>query len=634
VRELRLLRPYLARYRWTYVLGALAIVAAVFLRVLVPTILGDSIDVLRRGGEAELDAGEVAGLIGRGALLVVLVAGVGALVRTASRLLILGGSRRVVHDLRADVFDALLRLSPSFYVRNKTGEIMSRAVNDVRNVQGLMGPVYMYLAETAVMYVICASMMIAVSPRLFLLGVLPFPLFVWAARRLAGRIQRGSKAAQEKLADVSSKVDESLQGHMVIQTMTLEEFDFERFERRCGEYRDLNLEVTWDRGTLSSLMMGLAALSTILVLLVGGPMVVRGDISLGEFVATVFYLQMMAAPTGVLGFVISSLQRGAAALSRVRELVESEVTLFDPPAPLEVGPALGELSVRDLTVRYAPPELPEVDRVELDEPAPSATRGNGAAVAEGEVPDESRMRTALEGVSFDLPAGGTLGVVGHTGAGKTTLLRVLARQLEVERGHVSFGGRDVNDLRLADVRERVGFVPQETFLFSKTLAENVALGRPDATREEVARAVDDARLGKDLDQLPDGLDTMLGERGVNLSGGQRQRTALARVMLLEPDLLLLDDTLSAVDSSTAEEILERLEPMMAGRSTVIVAHRLSTVRHADRILVLQEGRVVEEGTHEELLARGGAYARVWRQQAERGDGNGASNGTSNGGRLS
>ncbi len=619
MRELRLLTPYLRRYRRTLCVGAVAVVAAVFLRVLVPYLLGDSIDVLRRSSESELGVARVSALVARGALVIVLVAVVGALVRTWSRLLILGGSRRVVHDLRRDVFDVLLRLSPSFYVRNKTGEILSRAVNDVRNVQGLVGPVYMYLAETAVMYAFCAAMMLSVSPVLLVIGILPFPLFVWAARRLAGRIQQGSRESQAKLAAISSKVDESLQGHMVIQTMTLEDFDLMRFTERCAEYRALNLEVTWARATLAPLMMGLASLGTILVLWVGGPMVARGELTLGDFVATIFYLQMMAAPTGVLGFVISSLQGGAAALGRIRELVETKASIEDPPQPLPAPEPLGDLRVRGLSVSYAPPELSDT------------TEGAWAGAASRAEPAARGVRTVLSDVSFDLPAGRTLGIVGHTGAGKTTLLRVLARELEVERGHVSFSGVDLVDLRLADVRARVGYVPQETFLFSRSLAENVSLGRPGASREEIEAAVDDARLSKDLDQLPDGLDTLLGERGVNLSGGQRQRTALARVMLLEPELLLLDDTLSAVDAGTADEIMERLAPMvqggMRGRSTIIAAHRLTTLQHADSILVLKEGRIAEQGDHAALLARGGIYARLWREQARSAAG-GAGNGSS------
>jgi len=598
---LRHLGPYLRRYRWTYVLGAGAIVLHVFMRVLIPHFFGNTIDELT-DAEQE-DPGVVSSAIAWNVLGIVGVALGGGVIRTWSRLLVLGGSRRVVHDLRTDVFDRLLKLPPSFYVRNRTGEVMSRVVNDVRNVQGLMGPVYMYLAETFVMYAICVAMMVRISPYLLMLGVLPFPFFIFGARRMAGRIQRGSKEAQEELAQLSSKVDESLSGHMVIQTLTLEEYDFQRFKEQAEAYRHKNLEVSKARASLAPMMLGLSAISTIVILWVGGPMVMRGEVTLGSFVAMMGYLAMMAAPTGVLGFVISSLQRGAVSLQRLRELTETRVTMDEPENPVAVGDRLGELRVKDLTVTYGSPELGvlgiDLDEVTLDE--------------DGVDPGS---RIVLDKLSFALKPGETLAVVGQVGSGKTTLMRILARELEVERGHVSFGGVDVCDLGLNDLRGRIGYVPQETFLFSKTLADNVALGKPSASREEIRSAVESAQLAKDLDQLPDGLDTLLGERGVNLSGGQRQRTALARVMLLDPDLLLLDDTLSAVDSHTAEEILEELEPMMAGRSTVIATHRLSTVRHANHILVLEGGKVVEEGTHTSLLEAGGVYARLWQLQGE------------------
>ncbi len=596
--QLRRLLPYLHRYGWRYTVGATCVIAAVALRFSIPFLLGDSIDSLRETTDvAPEDAGRLREQILVGALLMIAAAAAGAFIRTTSRLMILGNSRLAVHDVRTDVFAQLLRLAPSFYVRHRTGHIMSRTVNDMQNVQGLLGPVFMYLVETGVLYSVGIAFMVAADPMLTLVGLAPFPFFLYLARRLARRVQEGSRAAQEKLGDVSAKVDESLSGQRVIRSLVVEDFDRQRFDELCLEYRATMVSVAGSRAILTATMTFLAALSTFLVLAVGAPAVSSGAVTVGQLVAFILYLGMLAGPTRTLGFVLSSLQRGAAALGRIGEILDMPVTIADGHGEGEIRD--GEIDVSRLRVEFASSK----DEIFLS-----------GSLEEGEV---RGGRVVLEDVSFRVPAGTTLGVVGPVGSGKSTLLRALARQVEIDPGMVRIDGNDITELPLPEVRRQVAVAPQDAFLFSDTVANNVRFGEPEAPMEQVRDAVEVAQLSADLDQLPAGLETMLGERGINLSGGQRQRTSLARCAILRPRVLLLDDTLSAVDTHTADAILARLRPLMADRTTVVVAHRLSTVRDADRILVLDEGRIRESGTHDELVALGGYYAEVYAQQSQR-----------------
>ncbi|HZN03982.1 MAG TPA: ABC transporter ATP-binding protein [Candidatus Polarisedimenticolia bacterium] len=568
-------RGALRAYRREFLLGLLCLVVTNGLMLVIPWLLKHGIEALQ--ARAPLS------LVGRHALAIAVVALLLAGIRTWSRLHVLGASRRIVADLRARVFTHLQTLPASFYARHRTGEIMSRAVNDLLLIRSLFGPGILNLINVSILYTAGLAMMAVLDPVLTLAAVLPYPFLLVAVSRVSRTIHHRSNAAQEQLAEISNKAQENLSGIHQVKAYAREDLEVEAFAGLSSEYRQRNLALARSRGLIVVLMTGLGGLSTIVVLWLGGRHVIAGTLSLGGLVAFTAYLAILTGPTIMMGWVLGVFQRGLGAIRRVEEILSQT---SDLPGDLLAGPCpplSGAISFRRLSFAYP---------------------GEG--------------REVLHDIDLDVPAGSIAGIVGPVGSGKSTLVRLLGAVFPVGRGRLLLDGHDFNDLPTRGLREQVATVPQETFLFSRTIAENIALGRPEATRAEIEAAAQIAQLTRDLPSWPHGLDTRVGERGVTLSGGQRQRVAIARAVLMDPRILVLDDALSSVDADTEAAILAGLRRFMRGRTTLLISHRVATVAGADRLLVLDEGRVVETGSPSELLARDGPFARLSRaQQIER-----------------
>jgi len=564
--------------------GTLLLAATNALGLTIPWLLKGAIDSLR-GLQATpgAAAGKTIHLVTVTAALIAGAAAVQAIARTFSRILIFNAGRNVEYQLRQDLFWHLCRMDPGFFRRNSTGDVMSRMTNDLSAVRMLFGPGILNVVNTAIVYVTGVWLLVHLSPWLTLVAVAPYPILIVTARLWSRIIYGASRAMQDQLGTLSTALQEDLAGIAVVKSYALEETRQAAFARQSEGYLDRALALARARGGLTPLFALIGALGTLIVLWVGGRQVIAGKMTLGSLVAFNAYLVYLSFPTIALGWILAVWQRGLAAWVRVRELLATAPAISDDAS---VSPS-------------ATPGQPSVSIREL------------CVVREG--------RVILDRVSVDVPAGGTLAVVGPTGSGKTTLIDAVPRFLEVPRGVVFVGGRDVHDLPIGTLRALVGYAPQEAFLFSATVGENVAFGLPPGLDAEtrarrVARAVEAAGLSGDLAALPDGIETLVGERGVTLSGGQRQRVALARALAAEPAILILDDSLSSVDAQTERDILTRLGPILRGRTSILVSHRVAAVRRADLIVVMDEGRVAERGTHEQLLAAGGLYASLYREQ--------------------
>jgi ATP-binding cassette subfamily B protein len=570
LRRLLPLKPYLVRYRKRYVVGFLALVLAQALRVNLPLIIKAAIDSLSRGVAWNRL------LFYAGLLLVIALAM--AVFQFWMRWILIGISRDVEYDLRNGLFLHLMRLSPRYYTQTLTGDLMSKLTNDLNAVRNLVGPGIMYSASTLVVGLATVGVMLHLDWRLTLLALAPMPLVSVAVKVFGQRIHDRFESIQEMYSVMTEKVRENLSGVRVIRAFGQEEAEMRQFDGMNRAFVEKNRQLIW----ITSLMWpGLAllfAIAFMLIMVVGGRHVLSGLISVGTFAAFNVYLLYLIWPIIALGWVMNLLQRGVASLGRLNSIFLARPEIDDRDVPAQPLTSLrGEIEFRNLTFSY-----------------------NG--------------RPVLRNINLRIPAGKTVAIVGATGSGKSTLVGLIPRLYDASAGNLLVDGVPIRQIPLQTLRAHIGFVPQETFLFSESIRENIKFGTAAASDAEAERAAEISHILPDVRRFARGFDTLVGERGLTLSGGQKQRAAISRAVIRDPRILILDDALSSVDTYTEEKILRHLTEVMAGRTTLLISHRVSTIRNADEILVLHAGEIVERGTHEELLALNGYYTELYNKQ--------------------
>src|SRR5437763_4335318 len=571
-KHLRTLKPYFWRYRWGFVLGAFTVICTNFIWAQFPLQVGYAMDDIKKGVTRDT-------LVFYSLVLITIAVAKG-IFQFLIRWKLIGISREIEFDLRNDLFKHLEGLSHSFYQRTRTGDIMAKATNDLNEVWMLLGPGFMYTANTIVFTAFALGFMLHISYRLTFYAFLPLPVVSVVIQYFGRRIHERFERIQAMFSEISARAQENFSGVRIIRAYAQEDAEIASFETANREYIARSLTLVRLMGMLWPTLETMLGLAIVLVLWLGGREVLLGRMTVGQFTAFNTFMVQLTWPIIALGWVINIFQRGTASLVRINQLMQEQPEIVDAPNVKAQAPEqqlTGDIEFRNLQFSY-----------------------NGTPV--------------LHDINLRVPAGSSLAIVGPTGSGKTTLVSLIPRIYDTEPGSVLIDGRPIREYPLATLRHNIGFVPQETFLFSETIRENIAFGAPDATDFDVRWAAEAANIASEIEEFPEQYKTIVGERGITLSGGQKQRTAIARALIRNPRILVLDDALSSVDTQTEDKILNHLREVMQGRTTIFISHRVSTVRNADRIAVLHGGRIVEFGTHEDLISKNGYYSDLYNKQ--------------------
>lgn len=570
INSLSYLLPYVKRYKWKYIAGAIFVIITNVFRIVNPRVVQKAIDLLK----AEFSLTQ----LGYYAVLIVAVAlGEGIFLFLMRRSMIVA-SREIEFDLRNDFFRKIADLHPAFFQQMSTGDIMSRATNDLNAVRSVVGPGIAYSVNTITAFLFVIPMMIYISPRLTLLTLLPFPVMALLVNRFGKAIYKRFEKIQAQFSTLSTRAQENISGILIVKWFARDRYEIEKFRELNSEYMRRNMDFVKVNAAFHPALMFIIGLAMVMVIFFGGNLVIRNTITLGEFTAFMLYLGILIWPSIALGWVIGLFQQGAASMKRMREILDARPEIFEAPHLITPDSLAGSVRFENLSFGYQP-DVPVLKNIDL----------------------------AIEPRQ-------TVGIIGPTGSGKTTLINLIPRFYNVQPGHLFIDNWDITTLSPKGLRRHIGYVAQEPFLFSDTIRNNIAYGKPDASDEEVQWAAKLAHIHEEILEFPRGYESLLGEKGLNLSGGQKQRVSIARAVLQNPAILILDDAFSALDTYTEEQILNNLKEFFPDRTVLLVSHRVSTLQNSDNIVVLENGQITERGTHDRLIEAGGLYAWIYEKQ--------------------